>query len=165
MTWRPRPAHSPLDPAWRLLGAMLLLPTIWQVFSGDLLYLGDLETPGGLAWAAWQLLAVAGVVIGSRVLLDGRWRPAALALALAWIGAHVAYDLVLTDAFVRFGERVVIPRPWVFGDARLIGAWLAGLLVVGGGLVARGLHEQVRAAAPAARRAVALGVASMLRGR
>jgi hypothetical protein len=165
MSWRPRPPQSKLDPAWRLLGVALILPTVGQVASGNLLYLGDLDTGGGHAWVAYQLLALTGLVVGARVVLDGRWRGAALALALAWIVAHVAYDLVLTDTFARFGERVVIPRPWVFAEAVPMAAWLAGLVVVGGTLAAKGISERATALRPAMRRLEAVGLAAMLRGR
>ena len=165
MTWRPRRAQSVLDPAWRVLGVLLVLPTVGLITSGGLLYLGDLETAGGLAWAACQLLTLAGAVVGVRIVIDGRWRGAALAVALAWVAAHVAYDLVLTDSFVRFGERVEIPRPWVFGDAVLLGAWLAGLTTVGGGLAATRAWERAMASGPATRRFALVGLAAMLRGR
>jgi hypothetical protein len=165
MTWRPPRAHGLLDPAWRLLGMALILPTAGQVASGNLLFLGDLDTGRGAAWVAYQLLALVGLVVGIRIILDGRWRGAALAIALAWIGAHVAYDLVLTDSFVRFGERVVIERPWLFGESIVMGAWLAGLVVVGGGLAARTAMARATASRPASRRVVLVGVAAMLRGR
>jgi hypothetical protein len=179
MSWRPRRAQSLLDPAWRLLGVALVVPAAGQVASGNLLFLGDLDTGRGYAWIAYQLLVLAGLVVGTRIVLDGRWRGATIALALAWVGMHVAYDLVLTDSFVRFGERVVIPRPWAFGEAMGIGAWLAGALVVGGGLAARGALERTRAGTrartrvrargrvsrPVARRLVLVGLAAMLRGR
>lgn len=165
MSWRPRRPQSLLDPAWRLLGVALILPTAGQVASGNLLFLGDLDTGRGAAWVAYQVLALAGLIVGIRVVLDGRWRGAALVLALAWIGAHVAYDLVLTDSFVRFGERVVIERPWVFGESIVMGAWLAGLAAVGGGLSVRAAVDRVRASQPATRRVFVVGLAAMLRGR
>ena len=163
MSWRRRP-RSLLDPAWRLLGVALVLPTAGQVASGNVLFLGDLDTGRGHAWVAYQLLALAGLVVGIRIILDGRWRGAALALTLAWVGAHVAYDLVLTDAFVRFGERVVIERPWVFGESLVMGAWLTGLAVAGGGRAARRAIEVVKASQPPTRRIVLVGVAALLRG-
>jgi len=165
MTWRPRRAQGLLDPAWRLLGLALILPTAVQVATGNLLFLGDLDTGRGAAWATYQLLAMGGLAVGIRIALDGRWRGAALIIALAWIGAHIAYDVVLTDSFIRFGERVVIARPWVFGESIVMGAWLAGLAVVGGGLAVRAAVDRVRSSQPATRRVVLVGVAAMLRGR
>jgi hypothetical protein len=154
-----------LDPAWRVLGALLVLPTVGLIASGNLLYLGDLESADGLAWAACQVLALAGAVVGIRAFADGGWRGAAVVLALAWVAAHVAYDLVLTDSFVRFGERVEIPRPWVFGDAVVLGAWLAGLATVRGGLAATRAWRRAMAFGPATRRFALVGLAAMLRGR
>lgn len=174
MSWRPRRPQSLLDPAWRLLGLALILPVAGQVASGNLLFLDDLYTGRGTAWVAYQVLALAGLVVGLRIVLDGRWRGAALLIALAWVAAHITYDLVLTDSFVRFGERVEIPRPWVFGESMVMGAWLAGLAVVGGGLAARQATrraiERARASQPALRRVmpariVLVGVAALLRGR
>jgi hypothetical protein len=165
MSWRPASARSLTDPAWRLLGVGLVLPTAGQVASGNLVFPGELGTGGGGAWIACQVLALAGLVVGIRVVLDGRWRGAALAIGLAWVAAHVAWDLVLTDSFVRFGERVAIPRPWVFGEALPIGAWLAGMAVIGAGLAAMRLPALAKAQGAATHRVVLVGVGAMLRGR
>ena len=165
MSWRPRRMQSPMDPAWRALGLLLLLPTAGQILSANLLYLGDPDSAAGRAWVAYQLLAVAGLVVGVRIVVDGRWRGAALGVGLAWIGAHGVYDVAFTDSFVRFGERVPVPRPWAFGEGVPIGAWIGGMAVIWAGMAAKRLAERRKPSRPGVRRFLVVGLASVLRGR